>query len=385
MKINRLLLKTLFLSLLTNFSISLMAQSGTGFTYTTLYNNIIGNITGTWTGVYTLETWVKLPPSLPSNFSNIIHIGTSDLTRLPAIYCYPNSSQLHIRSATSANPNEGCDTPTQMALNTWFHLAVVHNLSGIIVYVNGVVVCTNTVGGPLSFINQPFYASDTWLQTTGAVLNELRLWNTTRTVSELTSNSNKQIANHANLVFYYGGPVLPVELLDFSGTSVVCSARSNCFGKEVKNVLKWQTANEINTLNFDIERSFDGKNFDKISTIKAQGSKSNYQFTDDIDLSTVVFYRLKINPLNSGEDKVSFSKVISLENPKLLRGLKIYPSPVKDVLTVETDAKGDYQVINLLGEQVAQGQLGNPINVSALPQGIYMLKIGIEQMKFIKQ
>ena len=83
--------------------------------------------------------------------------------------------------------------------------------------------------------------------------------------------------------------------------------------------------------------------------------------------------------------KVSFSKVISLEKPKLLRGVKIYPSPVKDVLTVETDAKGDYQVINLLGEQVAQGQLDNLINVSTLPQGIYVLKIGVEQMKFIKQ
>jgi hypothetical protein len=46
---------------------------------------------------------------------------------------------------------------------------------------------------------------------------------------------------------------------------------------------------------------------------------------------------------------------------------------------------GNFQVLNLLGQQVLVGKTGQPINVSALPQGSYVFKMGAEQVKFVKQ
>jgi hypothetical protein len=70
-------------------------------------------------------------------------------------------------------------------------------------------------------------------------------------------------------------------------------------------------------------------------------------------------------------------------------GLSIYPNPVSNVLTVENTEGDNFQILNLLGQTVLRGQtppLGaGGLDVSALPQGSYFLKVGTEQVKFMKQ
>jgi hypothetical protein len=58
---------------------------------------------------------------------------------------------------------------------------------------------------------------------------------------------------------------------------------------------------------------------------------------------------------------------------------------VLNTLLVENTEGGDFQIYNLLGQQVLNGKAAQRINVSALPQGTYFLKVGVEQVKFIKQ
>jgi hypothetical protein len=38
-----------------------------------------------------------------------------------------------------------------------------------------------------------------------------------------------------------------------------------------------------------------------------------------------------------------------------------------------------------MGQALMRGKAVNPIDISALPQGVFVLKIGTEQAKFIKQ
>ena len=84
--------------------------------------------------------------------------------------------------------------------------------------------------------------------------------------------------------------------------------------------------------------------------------------------------------------KETLSKVISIEIKGNDRKLKAYPNPVSDVLTIETEATGDYHIINILGQIILRGPVSTQqIDVSALSQGNYVLKVGIEQVKFIKQ
>lgn len=112
--------------------------------------------------------------------------------------------------------------------------------------------------------------------------------------------------------------------------------------------------------------------------------------TLDVSPFSITFYRLKMMDMAG---KITFSKIISLENnyaslrgTKQRRGIKVYPNSVSNVLNIEyMDSSRDYQVINLLGQQVMMGKPTKRLDVSALPQGTYMLKVGSEQAKFVKQ
>jgi hypothetical protein len=85
--------------------------------------------------------------------------------------------------------------------------------------------------------------------------------------------------------------------------------------------------------------------------------------------------------------------VVSLEKPT---ALKVYPSLLTNsnsLLTLEvptsTDLKQqDFHIINVLGEEVMLGKTTTErmtINVTQLSSGTYIVKVGEEQMKFIKQ
>jgi hypothetical protein len=66
----------------------------------------------------------------------------------------------------------------------------------------------------------------------------------------------------------------------------------------------------------------------------------------------------------------------------------LYPTLVSNgILTVHTEGwqLRDYSVTNLLGRQVLVGKTTTQIDVSALAKGTYMLKVGNEVAKFVKQ
>jgi hypothetical protein len=154
------------------------------------------------------------------------------------------------------------------------------------------------------------------------------------------------------------------------------------------NVLTWTTANEVNNKGFQIERMIDNpehSGWKILGFVNAKGKSSTYDFTDNTPLSTS-YYRLR---QIDNDGKETFSKVISVST-KESNKLKVYPNPVTKVLTIEANTEGvDFQIFNLLGQQVMNGKkpsLGvGGLDVSALPQGTYFLKLGAEQVKFIKQ
>jgi hypothetical protein len=93
---------------------------------------------------YTLSFWVKIPDMAPG-WRNIIRFGPDDTkTRLPAVYIWPTSLNLHCRHGTSANFNEGIDAIPGVTANVWAHFAV--TVSGRIMssYINGVAGPTYT-------------------------------------------------------------------------------------------------------------------------------------------------------------------------------------------------------------------------------------------------
>jgi len=77
-----------------------------------------------------------------------------------------------------------------------------------------------------------------------------------------------------------------------------------------------------------------------------------------------------------------YIRIIEPQNP--LQELTIYPNPVKDILRVTGAQTEEYEVLDLMGRTVLQGFLNEGINVSKLPSGTYVLRIGNEGRRFVK-
>jgi hypothetical protein len=177
---------------------------------------------------------------------------------------------------------------------------------------------------------------------------------------------------------------IPIELVDFSG-------------KRVNNVsqLKWQTATEINTANFEIERSDDGQKFTPIGEVKAKGNSVTpqyYSLNDDKKIKSTVYYRLKANDLDG---KFTYSKTVALNEDQAIKTL-IFPNPFGKKLNVQlnTDARNtedfDVSLMDMSGRLLFQQKIQNSVEWSTenLPSGMYILKVAgrgtVETQKVVK-
>lgn len=161
--------------------------------------------------------------------------------------------------------------------------------------------------------------------------------------------------------------VLSIELKAFTATY-----------ENNQSILTWQTANEVNNKGFDIQRKQE-QDWQTLGFVEAKGKAADYSFEDKAPLS-MNYYRLR---QLDNDGKVSFSKVVSVAI-KGSKTLKVYPTLVNNTLNIETDSPNDYAVFNLLGQSVLRGKTAQRLDVSALSQGTYILKVGTEQVKFQK-
>ena len=82
---------------------------------------------------------------------------------------------------------------------------------------------------------------------------------------------------------------------------------------------------------------------------------------------------------------------VSVDETKSTDNINIYPNPVEDKLYLETTEQGwGFQILNLQGQQIMQGQYQDNIGVSQLPSGIYFLQLSrenelYEAIKFVKE
>jgi photosystem II stability/assembly factor-like uncharacterized protein len=151
---------------------------------------------------------------------------------------------------------------------------------------------------------------------------------------------------------------LPLDLVAFSAVL-----------KGNKVLLTWQTANETNVKNFDIEKSTDGTNFSKIKEVKANNMPSTYQNFDDNFIESA-YYRLKTHDLDG---KTEDSKIVFVDKTKT-KGIKISKN-TEGPLSIETDDIIEFvTVTNLLG-QVLKTTKEQRFSISDLPSAIYIISV----------
>lgn len=167
---------------------------------------------------------------------------------------------------------------------------------------------------------------------------------------------------------------LPVNLISF-----------NVVKRDISNELIWNTASEINTKNFEVQRAGKEQVFKTISIIAAKGSAAVYSFTD-IQPPAISYYRLL---QRDADGKIVFSKVVRVE--RALNGqFSIYPNPAK--LTIYIQQNQTAQRLSSIVVTDASGrlylQLNNPvaqngIDISSWPNGIYFVKIIDSETRYI--
>ncbi|MDW8296331.1 MAG: T9SS type A sorting domain-containing protein [Raineya sp.] len=169
---------------------------------------------------------------------------------------------------------------------------------------------------------------------------------------------------------------LPVELLNISAH----------LNENQKPEIQWSTLNEIHTDFYEIERSYDLKEFVKVGEVKARKQSSNqYIFEDESVSSKIVgkvYYRLK---QVDKDKKFSYSRVVSLSTHTNNLIANLYPNPVQSVLYVNSYQENlQVKVQDLNGKtlQVIQVKLGeNQLDFSKLPQGMYIIEIQNNQLQ----
>ena len=97
---------------------------------------------------------------------------------------------------------------------------------------------------------------------------------------------------------------LPIELISFTGERIKCN----------ENSIKWSTASEINNDYFEINRSSDAINFNKIGEVNGAGNSTqilSYFFIDLNPPASLNYYRLKQIDYNGNNE---ISSIISIDN-----------------------------------------------------------------------
>lgn len=173
------------------------------------------------------------------------------------------------------------------------------------------------------------------------------------------------------------GPA-PVQLINLS-------AQSN---KEIIQ-LNWSTASEENNDYFDIEWSFDGRNFEKVGTELGAGTsvqRSDYEFNHESPMNGTNYYRLKQVDFNGDFE---YSNIVSarIDDEEII---KVFPSLARSVINiVKPEGLSNISIYNVSGQQLKQIQNDNnqqiEINIEDLPVGNYFITISSAQQVFTKQ
>jgi hypothetical protein len=174
---------------------------------------------------------------------------------------------------------------------------------------------------------------------------------------------------------------LPVKLIHFNATR-----NDNAIN------LSWQTASEINNSGFEVQRSFDGKAFDKLDFVKGNGTTnvlSTYKFIDNDRpltgadrlsgaerlLSGVeVYYRLKQFDENG---KFTYSNIVEVSLSANKNEVSISPNPFTDFITLSQPC--DVEIMNEKGVSVLTQNQAQLIETTHLPAGIYIIKTSTSQ------
>lgn len=328
--------------------------------------------------------------------------------------------------STTFNLNRAAYVIDGSFFNTWHHVAATYNGSLWILYIDGTAVSTIPVIGTIANKSADPLHLGTYqnMWNFAGTMDEVRIWNTARSGAEIFANMKRQVApNSTGLVAYYtcnqgitnGNNTSITSLTDISATAnngslhnfslngassnftdgnpeiVTLPLRVTAFTAREENnavVLNWKSAEENS---FVVERSTNVGNFIVIGNV-AGNTSGQYQFTDGQPTGGTNVYRLYSISL-AGRKEYSTSVVIKTG---MISALRIYPNPAANMLQLQLRYRGAEtgSIMDMTGKRIKTIELPASssftsltmtVDISNLPSGSYVLEVGGQQLKFVKQ
>ena len=249
-----------------------------------------------------------------------------------------------------------------------------------------------------------------WQSATGQNINNIQLVKTTNAISLVTPGnpgsagtiltalpSISTIGTNTGLSYSFNtgfsgfgagiiGTVLPITLIQFDGAIVHGHAQLN-----------WTSSSEENSRGFDIERSLDGKTFEKIGWLASVGNSSGdnkYQFSDKDLAAEINYYRLK---LYSQDNQFQYSNTILLKNTITSNDFRVLTNPFTNSIEILLDKPVNGRVISRLldmtGKEIYKNvqdlPFGNRISLDIsgknISAGVYILDLTSNNERHIQR
>ncbi len=176
-----------------------------------------------------------------------------------------------------------------------------------------------------------------------------------------------------------GLSAMPVRFIEFKSEESAAGLK-----------LQWSTAIEINNMGFEVERSYDAKNYEKIGFVDGNGTTNkvmSYEYAIQ-GQDKMTYYRLKQIDYDG---KFDYSKIISVKATEQMKMFKAYPNPFSNNLNISINGtipngkkiKVDMYDINgnIIFSHVEEVFLMNEIlsqEAQNIPGGRYILHITYE-------
>lgn len=392
-----------FLFTLSAASSNLSAQGGMQFNHT-IPNYVEAGTTINQqlhtTNTITVEAWCYLTtysflPTLVGNYGNSTMQFLLRIDNQRPAFWVEGGSGFRVVNGTTIVP-----------LNTWTHLAGVWDGTALRVYINGVLNGTNaSVTGQFNNTGHPVRigASLTSEAFSGRI-DEVRIWSIARSQTDIQSTMNNCLQNNwtgllASYSFEEGSGSTVSDRTGNGNTGTLVSSPTWATGiacvtlpvnfvsvstrNDAANVaVNWKVAGEEQILRYEIERSANGTDFEKIGSTVADGS-SEYSWNDGSPLHRQAYYRIKAV---EAAGVFKYSSVVRHSAVSQDQKLLIAPNPVRGSelqLRMSSAATGRYElkIIDASGRILVRQPIdyngGNSAISIPLPagmtSGLYML------------
>lgn len=210
----------------------------------------------------------------------------------------------------------------------------------------------------------------------GTKWQPLATFNNNNYIYTLAESSSRTYAALDSGLYYRTKEALPVTLVNFTAQK-----------QPEGNWLQWQTAQELNSSHFNIQRSSDGQAFKTIAAVIAAGNSNTaitYHHFDNSSEAAVyatVYYRIATADMDG---TLHYSNIATIKNTLQSNQFAVWPNPAGAVINLQsktTVAAATLTLTDIAGRQVYQAShnlpalAGTPLYVAALRPGIYVLTI----------